>query len=681
MQDTQKPGTPGNGFDRDELNLEKNRISGISIEHEEPKTRPALDKKPIIILSSIAAFLIILILVLTQFVFKKPSGFLSPGDTTGSTFEGISREGALTSDHPGIQRGKESYARGYLADATTEFTGVVESDAADRDKAIALTYLGMISDDRGEYDKAVEFFNRALRYDDTNPDIHKNLSLALRHKKDMEGALEAAQRSVTLGANDPDSRLLLGNIYSESGRYDEAIGAYRDVLEKAPDNPRAHYNLGWALLKKGDEFAAAEHFKKAATVDRIGEVAHRSYSRLGVMQLERGNLGEAEQYLKEAVTIRPGDAVNHYNLGIAYLRQKKTAEAAEEFARAEEMGRGDNALLERIGEEYLAMKDYDRSLNIFERIRKGNERNVKILSQIARIHYEKGELDSAYDAYRRITEIEPATENARVAYLNMGIILDDAQRFDEAIDAYRKALAISPKDDAAYYDLGIAYKNAGKPELAITSWKKAAELNPDKHAAPLAIADYYYERGFNDLAEEEYRRIVGKWPRIQEPHFKMATMYYKRGNYDYAMSAYGRVIELDPNSDLARRALINRAILTSKTGPGEEALDRSMNEIQKALLMKPGDPEALFALGIIQMKREMYDSAIDTFFQVVKGTPDNKLVADAYNHIGKSYYKKRMYRKALQAFTRGVEEDPGNEEIRLNRRAATQAYEAELSRE
>ena len=84
----------------------------------------------------------------------------------------------------------------------------------------------------------------------------------------------------------------------------------------------------------------------------------------------------------------------------------------------------------------------------------------------------------------------------------------------------------------------------------------------------MAIADYYYERGYYDLAETEYRRIVGRWPNIQEPHFKMGTMYFKRGNYDYALNAYNKVIEIDPNSDLARKALINKAILVSKNGNG-----------------------------------------------------------------------------------------------------------------
>jgi TolA-binding protein len=81
------------------------------------------------------------------------------------------------------------------------------------------------------------------------------------------------------------------------------------------------------------------------------------------------------------------------------------------------------------------------------------------------------------------------------------------------------------------------------------------------------------------------------------------------------------------------------------------------------------------------MKKEMYDKATDTFYQVVKGANDSKLVADAYNNIGKCYYKKRQYKKALQAFTRGIDEDPANEELRLNRKSASQAYEAELGRD
>ena len=676
---------PGPETIPEEASIEKNRISDIEAVPGETfaaaAPAKAFDKKPIIILSVIAAVLIIGVLALTQFVFKKPQPFTQKPANPNAPFEETGRGEGLISTNEHIIRGAESYSRGYLADAISEFNEVIESAAPDRDKAIALTYLGIISDEKGEYDKALDYLNRARTYDGKNPEIYKNLAIVYRHRKEFDKALESAQMSTSLSEGAADASLLTGNIYFESGRYDEAIAAYREVLAKSPDNPRVLYNLGSALMKKGDEFAAIEYFRQAGAADRIGDVAHKAYSRLGVMSIERKSFEEAEKYLKQAVAIRPGDALNRYNLGIAYLRQNKTAEALQELEKAEATGEADATVLEGIGDAYFSLKNYDKSLDVYGRLRQGNDRNVRILSRIGEIYYEKGELDGAYEAYRKITTIEPATENARIAYLNMGNILDDEQRFDEAIEAYQRALSISPKDDAAYYNLGIAYKHAGKPELAITAWKKAAELDPADAAPSVAIADYYYERGFYDLAESEYRRIVGRWPAIQEPHFKIGTMYFKRGNYDYAMNAFDKVIELDPNSDMARKALINKAVLVSKTGAGEATLDKAKGIVQKALLMKPDDTEALFALGIIYMRKEQYDNAMDTFFQVVKGSAEPKLVADAYNNIGKCYYKKRLYKKALQAFTRGIEEDPGNEELRMNRKAASQAYEAELGRD
>ncbi|MBN2158652.1 MAG: tetratricopeptide repeat protein [Spirochaetes bacterium] len=685
MQDKNSPQTPGTGTTPEDLYLEKNRISGISSpapsDDKSSGTPKKIDWKPFAIIGSVAALLIIGVLVLTQFVFKKPGQFLPSKADPNAPFEETRREENLTSENLHIKRGKESYSRGYLTDAIAEFNEVVESDASDRDKAIALTYIGMINDDKGDHDRAIEYFNRALTYDRNNPDIYKNMSLAYRHKKDFDRAIESAEKSAAIKGDDGDTKTLLGNIYFETGRYDDAISAYRGVLDGSPENARVLYNMGSALMQKGDEFAAMEYFKKAGAADRIGEVAFKAYSRLGVIYIKHKDFEEAENYLKRAVAIRPNDALNRYNLGIAYLRQKKTSEALEELSKAEEMGENNTEVLEGIGEAYLSMKNYDRSLEIYAKLRKENERNVKVLARIAEIYYDKGELDNAYETYRKITVIEPTTENARIAYLNMGNILDDAQRFDEAIDAYQKALAISPKDDSVYYNMGIAYKHADRPELAITAWKKGAELDPDDPAPRTAIADYYYERGYYDMAETEYREIVGRWPQVQDPHFKIATMYYKRGNYDYALSAYNRVIELDPNSDLARKALINKALLVSKTAKGDAGLDESMSLVQKALLMKPEDAEALFALGIIYMKKEMYDRAMDTFYQVVKGAGEMSLVADAYNNIGKCYFKKQQYKKALQAFTRGIEEDPSNEELRLNRKAASQAYEAELDRE
>jgi tetratricopeptide (TPR) repeat protein len=263
----------------------------------------------------------------------------------------------------------------------------------------------------------------------------------------------------------------------------------------------------------------------------------------------------------------------------------------------------------------------------------------------------------------------------------MGNIMDDASRYEDAIKAYEKAMTISPKDASAHYNLGIAYKHAGKPELAIKSWKESARLNTQSPAPHIAIADYYYEKKFFDLAEKEFQTILSRWPENQDAHFKIATIYYKRNNPEYALNAFRKVLELDENSELARKAMINIAIISSNLKNDEVTLDKSVQLVQKALLMKPADPQALLSLGIIFSRKEMYDRAIDTFYQALQNTNNSSLTGEIYNNIGKNYFKKKLYRKSLQSFTRGLEEDPGSEEIRMNRKAAMQAYETELSKE
>ncbi len=683
--------TPGEKKNIDELILEKSRIKGIEILAEEnenlnsgmnyretEKTLKSHQKKTIIIGTAIISAVIITVFVLVTFVFKKPQIGSDMGKDS-IPFETDNKSYDAQSDNKHIIRGKESYLKGYMTDAVAEFNEALESDASNKDKAIALIYLAIISDSKSKYDEAITFLNRAQNYDKKNPDIYKNLAIVYRHKKDYGNAIKYTKETLSLNNRDPGTITLLGNIYFETGKYKDAIEQYNEALKSNPENGAIIYNLGSAHFRDGDEFSAIEYYKKAGSVDRIGDVAHKAYSKLGVIFTERRSFDEAEKYLKMAISIRPNDALNRYNLGIAYLRQKKEKPALEEFIKSEELGANDAAMLENVAEAFFSVKDFDRSLNVYEKLYAVNSRNVKILSRMGEIYYEKGELDKAYQVFKRITTIEPATENARVAYINMGNILDDMQRFDESIEAYKASLAISPKDDSALYNLGIAYKHAGKPELAVEAWKNASSLNRDDPKPLLAMADFYYEKNFYDLAERTYQDLISKWPRVQEAHFKMATIYYKRDQYEYALKAYKRVIELDEKNDMARRAYINIAVLSSKTKHDEESANESIRMIQKALLIKPDDPEALFSLGLLYFHKEMYDKAVDTFYQALKGARESALIAQSYNNIGKSYYKKKNYKKALQAFTRAVDEDSSNEEIRLNRKTAMQAYEQEMA--
>lgn len=671
----------------DEKNLETNRIIGIEESKEKSQKRNSI--KSVLILSAIAVSLIFIVLLITYNFQPEKFSFLKQdkkSETTTSIdstkpIESIEQHLSISSNNPHLKKGIQSYTKGYISDAITEFNEVIEGSSNNIEKSIALMYLGIISDEKKNYDKAITLYNKALKYNNRDFRILKNLAVAYKHKKDFSNAIKNSKKSLSINPDDIDTRIILGNVYYEQNNNKEAIKQYQIILEKNPNNGQVLYNLASALFKEGDEFSAIEYFKKAASIDKIGEVAHRSYSRLGTIFSERKQYDLAKKFLTNALAIRPKNAVTFYNIGIVYLQQNNKIKALENFKKAEELDNKNEILTENLAESYYSLKSYEDSLKNYSKLFKKNNLNIKALSRISEIHYINGDLDKAYQSYKKITELQPATENARIAFVNIGNILDDAQKYNEAAKFYKKALIINPKDSDTLYNLGVVYSHAEKPELAIKSWRKGYKLNPTDNRQLMAIALYYYNKGLYDEAENEYQKIISKWPTLQKAHFNLGSIYYKRNKINYALNSFRKALEINEKTDMARRSLINIALLTSADSKNEKKLDNSILYIQKALLLKPGDPESYFAMGTIYSKKSMEEKAIETFYQVIKSSRNEKLLSDTYGNIGKSYYKLGKYKKAMQSFTRGIEYNPQNEELRINRKAAKQAFESEFSGE
>lgn len=61
-------------------------------------------------------------------------------------------------------------------------------------------------------------------------------------------------------------------------------------------------------------------------------------------------------------------------------------------------------------------------------------------------------------------------------------------KFKEAMQAYDKAISLSPKDAEAYFQRGVTLRALGKADLALQSINKALEINPNHPEA-------YVEKG------------------------------------------------------------------------------------------------------------------------------------------------------------------------------------------
>jgi tetratricopeptide (TPR) repeat protein len=80
---------------------------------------------------------------------------------------------------------------------------------------------------------------------------------------------------------------------------------------------------------------------------------------------------------------------------------------------------------------------------------------------------------------RHLEEIAKTNPKNATAWTDLGNALMDSRRFNEAIDAYQKSLALDPKNVNVRVDMGTCYRGVGKFDKAVEEYRKALKINPD----------------------------------------------------------------------------------------------------------------------------------------------------------------------------------------------------------
>ncbi len=198
--------------------------------------------------------------------------------------------------------------------------------------------LGFSLSRLGKTDEAIEQLQEAQRIRPETPEPAYELGLLLSKTgeakvsqaefRKFQELKEKMQRSLHAGTLNEKANELLGK-----GKLQEAVQAYMEALQFAPDNAQIHYNLSLAYSRLGRRPDEKQELQKA--VDLGGNFA-KAHNQLGLRLMEEGNSAEAERELKAALAANPHFAEVESNLGVLYGREGKTREAEELFRQATE---------------------------------------------------------------------------------------------------------------------------------------------------------------------------------------------------------------------------------------------------------------------------------------------------------------------------------------------------------
>lgn len=236
--------------------------------------------------------------------------------------------------------------------------------------------------------------------------------------------------------------------------------------------------------------------------------------------------------------------------------------------------------------------------------------------------YNSNKYQETIEKTNQLLQLHPKSVNL---YNILGTSLNFLKLFDNAINAYFKAIALNPTIESIYNNLGNAQKNKGDLNASIKSFEKAISLNPN-------YSEAFYNMGISNFMKREYDTSLKNFsksleinPNLGNSYYNIANIYRRRKEYDLAIKNYNKAIELIPNHYDSYNNLGNvyKDIKNYK---------KSLKCYLLALEIKPGLSYTKKNLGELFYSLKEYDKAKKCFEEFNDATSVAKVIECSYQN-------------------------------------------------
>lgn len=325
--------------------------------------------------------------------------------------------------------------------------------------------------------------DKALVYYPDDPDLHYYLAVYYSERTNYPGARDAILEAIRLGPHNTLYWEKAGDIYTKLGLFEQAFGAYAEVLLLNPRNINARLNLAKLMIKRGDADSAQSLYEE---VIHLNASHPGGYEGMGYLEWHRGNDESAKTYFQKAITRNSTSADLYLVLGKIYMDQKQYSYATRHL---EQVARLDPDHIEArflLGKAYWHNYDFARAVVYWSQVYRRNSRAYDISFWLpaayyvqAEILYHKNHYRESTRAFRNALEINPDSYHW-MAWGNywLGKYFLDQNNPATAEKYYMRALETNPNMTEALIAMGILKWQQSRSNDARKYWQRALEINP-----------------------------------------------------------------------------------------------------------------------------------------------------------------------------------------------------------
>ena len=346
-------------------------------------------------------------------------------------------------------------------------------------------------------------------------------------------------------------------------RFDEAIEAYRNAIEIDANDLQAMQHLGVDLHRIGNYQDALRTFERMESIDSTFEP---SYCHRIITYSDLGDHDKAEEMFYLARLYKEHCPHCYHNMGCS-LRDR---------------GLHDKAI-------YCWQKTLDL-----------DESYPEVQVRIAEAYWGKGELEAARQHYLIGLRQDPGNTDT---LLDLGDLLSEMGRHDEAGEKYRQAIELTPEEPGPYFCHGQWLARNGRDIEAAESFMRVLQLDPTFPGAHLRLGEVYARRRELSQARKHLRAEVLLRPQDPPLLMDLANLLGDTGQNRASVACLKRLVLIQPNHPSAWQNLAVAQFLIGR-------YDDGIASCKEALRLSPHNPMAFYNLSLACEHLGRYDEAL-----------------------------------------------------------------------
>lgn len=412
-----------------------------------------------------------------------------------------------------------------------------------------------------------------------------------------------------------DAWLYLSRIFSQDEHPEKLMHQVQDILRRFPQNDQAHMLAGVVFKRMGDQKGAMREFKRALEINPTLLFALRN---IAFFYDQDSDFSNALVYYQKILDLQPLDEQANGRMIQIYVDQKQRPKAI------------------------AALKNLERL----------EPQNIQVKLNLGKLYFENGQPEESLRVFRGVLNLNP---DFYVIRFYEGIILEDLKRYDEAIATFQE---IPPNsqiyvDSALHLSFLLQLKKDFDGSLRVLA--QALRLRPEiPELYDLTASAYERKRQF-DVAIDTLEKALKLHPRHERLNYYLGALYDRVGKRDSCIAQMKKVISINPDHSSALNYL------------GYTYADNQMNLAEakslvlRALKLRPNDAFIIDSLGWVNFRLGDLGEALVLLKKAVALAPDEGIIlehlGDVHHSLGNAAEAKRLYRKALSTMDQMAEAD------------------------